>query len=106
MNRTSEQKSITYEVGLYTADSWDDENDWPEDLSPVVMYDGEAFPRTFDDIDEAYDFFRKNSPDFSANGLSTDLSAVGEKNRLLAWDYVCGSHREKGRDSEALDAAR
>lgn len=132
MDNEADSKIVTlYEIDLYSVVSWDEENDSPKDMDPIVIYDEQVFPIVFTELAPAYEYFKKNEEDFSANGISIDLSAIeirvpnGEANRfsnverldeedyasylpeaglrVIAWDYVCGRFWEVGNDSEYLE---
>ena len=125
----NKKKREIYEIGLREIVSWDDENDFPEEMNPIVSIDGNGPSYTTASINKAYSYYREHRNDDLLEDSYFELTAreievtdkewielldkenleyddyyqyVTESNlRVLAWNYSYKGHYDS--DDSALD---
>lgn len=125
----NKKKREIYEIGLSEIVSWDDENDFPEEMNPIVSIDGKAPSFTTVSINKAYSYYREHRNDDLLEDSYFELTAreievtdkewmelldkenleyddysqyvTESKLRTIAWDYSYKGHYDS--DDSALD---
>ena len=77
--RMTKKKRCIYEVELYTVNGWDEENDRPDDLYPIVDINGKDYSYACARVMDVYRFYENNLEELKEanqwDGLSYDLMA-------------------------------
>lgn len=125
----NKKKREIYEIRLSEIVSWNDENDFPEEMNPIVSIDGKGPSFTTASINEAYSYYREHRNDDLLEDSYFELMAreievtdkewmelldkenleyndyyqyLTENNlRALAWNYSYKGHYDS--DDSALD---
>ena len=75
----TKKKRCIYEVELYAVNGWDEENDRPDDLVPIVDINGKDYSYVCARVMDVYRFYENNLEELKEanqwDGLSYDLMA-------------------------------